>query len=392
MEVTQLNPTTYQAKTPAGDLAEIGDIKAIDFKPTLKLNRFESECYQSIVLPTTVKGSYTFDGNKYLWTGLDSDVGIYTLDRVEKWDGLKLTGVQNELGGFEFEIILRGIPASNKFLIDIDSKGLDFFYQPQLTLMEIAQGFHQPDNAIGSYAVYHSTKGIWHPNKADGVKYKSGKAFHIYRPKAIDAVGKEIWGELSLNAGELTITIDRTWLKLATYPVIIDPNFGYESTGTNDFGQNNQIWGLAEEACPYVGTVDTMEMCIYGFYAENGKGALYDAAEDIVVNGLTNTVVGANLGWYSVPFTTPPDVTAQNYHIVMWTDAAVTMKYDVTTGKAIYSWGVTYNGFPASAAGQGTRHATIRISVYCTVTEAAVGHPYTSRVQGVQGMRTWGGI
>src|SRR3990167_10435198 len=72
-------------------------------------------------------------------------------------------------------------------------------------------------------------------NDVAGMEYKTGKAFHIYRPKVIDANGVETWGDLNIDEqnGLLTVTIDQTWLETALYPVIVDPTFGYTSIGVS---------------------------------------------------------------------------------------------------------------------------------------------------------------
>lgn len=98
----------------------------------------------------------------------------------------------------------------------------------------------QPENVRGSYAVYHKSKGGL--NNSAGMDYKTGKAFHVYRPHAVDAVGGQTWGTLNYNknSGLLEISIDQKWIDNAIYPIIIDPTFGYTSAGalSNNIGAN----------------------------------------------------------------------------------------------------------------------------------------------------------
>jgi hypothetical protein len=92
-----------------------------------------------------------------------------------------------EDGGFEIEIVLDEAPASNVFEFQIEgAEDLDFFYQPPLSDEEIAEGAVRPENVIGSYAVYHKAKAN---HRVGNTSYSTGRAFHIYRPKAIDANG-----------------------------------------------------------------------------------------------------------------------------------------------------------------------------------------------------------
>ena len=135
-----------------------------------------------------------------------------------------------EEGGIEFEVELTEKPNTNVFKYKIQHKNLDFFYQPALTQKEIDEGANRPENVIGSYAVYHSTK----KNHIQGqTNYKTGKAFHIFRPEIIDANGNKVWGELDIKGNTLTITIDQNWLDNAIYPVIVDPTFGYTTMGSS---------------------------------------------------------------------------------------------------------------------------------------------------------------
>jgi len=137
-----------------------------------------------------------------------------------------------EDGGFEFEWVLNKKPKSNVLRTTIQHKGLDFFYQPALTAEEIKQGDVRPENVVGSYAVYHSTK---RNNIVGGMEYQTGKAFHIYRPHAVDAKGVQVWCELDIKEGELTVTVPEDFLDKASYPVVVDPTFGYSSVGASDY-------------------------------------------------------------------------------------------------------------------------------------------------------------
>lgn len=123
----------------------------------------------------------------------------------------------------ELEIILDDRPDSNVFELSIQSKGLDFYYQPELTEREVEEGMIRPPHVVGSYAVYHSTK--------KNNKYKTGKAFHIYRPQAIDNNGAWTWADINISNGKMTITVPQNFLDNAIYPVTIDPTFGYDEQG-----------------------------------------------------------------------------------------------------------------------------------------------------------------
>lgn len=136
-----------------------------------------------------------------------------------------------EAGGFEMEVNLPLKPTSNVFQFDLgDTSDMDFFYQPALTVQEIAQGESRPDNVIGSYAVYSKTKKDHVLGQTD---YGTGKLYHIYRPKATDAKGNWTWGDLNVTGSTLTVTIPQSFLDGAVYPVVVDPTLGLTTQGAS---------------------------------------------------------------------------------------------------------------------------------------------------------------
>jgi hypothetical protein len=127
----------------------------------------------------------------------------------------------------------------------LQTKGLTFDRQPVFANGPDADGYmwqengrggiqrHRP-NVDGSYAVYSATDGDY--TALGGYNYRSGKAFHIYRPWAEDAHGTRVWCDLdvTVDAGLLTITIPSDFLAAAVYPVLVDPTFGYSGTAASD--------------------------------------------------------------------------------------------------------------------------------------------------------------
>lgn len=159
-------------------------------------------------------------------------------------------GEEENIEGFEFEVILKDKPQSNIVEFELEMEGLKAHYQPELTQEEKDEGVHRPENVIGSYAVYHATCGNMHKGQANAEKYRTGKAFHIYRPKVIDNSGDWVWAELNLGNGILTVTIPQEFLDTAVYPVRVDPTFGYvDAEGEPIIGGSgaefkDAIWGL----------------------------------------------------------------------------------------------------------------------------------------------------
>lgn len=198
---------------------EVGDSKQSDFKPQFKVMRWDNEVNFSMRAEEHPSATVETEGEKIKYITPDYEVHQY--DRPEV----------SEDGGFEFEWVLPKKPKTNVLTATIQTKGLDFFYQPALTPEEVAEGAERPENIVGSYAVYHSTKGGL--NDAAGMEYKVGKAFHIYRPEAVDAQGNKTWCELSVDVegGLLAVTVPQNFLDVSKYPIIIDPTLGYSSIG-----------------------------------------------------------------------------------------------------------------------------------------------------------------
>lgn len=215
--IKPINDTTYEVEMLSGDKVEIGDREDVAFKPHIKLNRWGGECFVKMGLPTTIKTTPVVKNGKIKWRGQKVEAQIYPLEPTDV----------NELGGFEFEIILKEKPSSNQIVLNIQAQGLRFSYQPPLTQEEIDEGSSRPDNVVGSYAVYHAKK--------KGNQYMTGKAFHIYRPQAEDSIGNKAWCELYIDEyidpKNMTITVPQQFLNEAVYPVTIDPDFGYTSIG-----------------------------------------------------------------------------------------------------------------------------------------------------------------
>lgn len=158
---------------------------------------------------------------------------LSTTRSIETQDGKEAVLIEplNE-NSVKVDILLNENPNTNVFDLEIEGyENFDFFYQPELTKEEIAEGVEQPEDVVGSYAVYHKTK----KNHIVGqTNYQTGKAFHIYRPKVIDSKGDEIWAELSYSNGILRVTVPQNFLDTAIYPVRVDPTFGYTSIGANN--------------------------------------------------------------------------------------------------------------------------------------------------------------
>lgn len=259
----QLNGSTYRHILTSGEKVEVGNAKAADFKPSIRLSRWDDESNLSVSLPIAEKGSFEARGERIHWRGSKIDCQFYPLEPSE----------DNRLGGYEFEIILKEKPASNRIELDIDMTGLVAYYQASL-IQQFKSGwsdeyrrevvvtetdvrtanrgqivYHRPEHVVGSYAFYHATRKQVHKSKADAEKYRVGKAFHAYRWLATNALGEKVWASyLHLENGKLSASIPQDFLDRGPYPIAIDPSFGYQERGDSYWRLSSpRIYGSLHE-------------------------------------------------------------------------------------------------------------------------------------------------
>ncbi|OGG50387.1 hypothetical protein A2704_05625 [Candidatus Kaiserbacteria bacterium RIFCSPHIGHO2_01_FULL_54_36b] len=201
---------------------EVANIELRKENPEVRLKKWNGEIDLGVSYERVkAAGMLAPSTDRVEWKGPSEEVHAYPLEATQ---GM-------EEGGFEVEVYLKQKPMSNVFEFKLDGvDNLDFLYQPALTAEEIEQGGTRPENVIGSYAVYHKEK---HGHEVGKTDYATGKAFHIYRPKAIDARGNETWAVLSYSDNALSVTVPQSFLDTAIYPVRVDPTFGYTSSGAS---------------------------------------------------------------------------------------------------------------------------------------------------------------
>lgn len=229
---------------------EVGNINDPEsFSPKVKIKRWDDEVNFSVELIDNEADDpvVTTDQDKIKWTKNKREAKFYELP------------VSADLpeGGYEFEITLKEKPLTNKTEFNIETAGLDFFYQPELTQEEKDQDVSRSDNVVGSYAVYTSENKI---NNVGGKEYKSGKVGHIYRPKINDSAGNWTWGNLTVdkNAGKLTVEIPQEFLDNAVYPVThaAGLTFGYTTQGSSQTSGHDQFF--ANLATGVAGTITSI--------------------------------------------------------------------------------------------------------------------------------------
>lgn len=255
-----------------------------DFAPTVKIERWDEVSMTLTPMGldkiATKDKTLSFNGDKIEFGTPKINYEFYDMG----------ISASNSEGAFEYNVILKERPASNVIQFQLDTQGLDFFYQPPLWQEQglkeptkdctdtDCKGSHRPIDVVGSYAVYASENKT---NYVGGKEYKTGKVGHIFRPKLIDAVGKECWGELNIKDGILTITMPQDFLDKAVYPIDPDLTFGYTGTGGS---MNNYISSIQVAWGPFVpaqsGNATSVSFYswevyggnhTYGFWIDNGS-------------------------------------------------------------------------------------------------------------------------
>ncbi len=364
---------------------EIGDSKDLTtFQPQAKIMRWDNEVNLSVRYKDSDTSQLVADTKEDIveWIKSDKEVRIYEKPEVA------------EDGGLEIEVVLKEKPISNVVEFSIQTKGLDFFYQPPLTEENLKEGqtatetqilnekgeviSERPENVVGSYAVYYKDNPA---NVVGGKEYKVGKLCHIFRPEVIDAKGNKIWGELNVDTdkGLLTVTIDEKWLGSAVYPVIVDPTFGYTSIGASEYSvDNNQIGGYSQtitgegsitSLSVYARATIGTRYCQLGLY-EDATGL---AGNKALISHTSDIAMTTTSAWYSGDAT--GDFTSDNRKILGFTSqkygAYTALKYDSGTGNYMMYVTATYGTWP-DPANFNTSY-TYKFSIYATYTEASSG-------------------
>ena len=105
---------------------EIGDEKDISkFQPQVKIMRWDNEVNLSVRFQDDEIDTPTIDTStdKIKLLTQKKEIHLYEMAPSEK----------QEAGGYEFEIILKEKPKTNVMSFSMETKGLDFWYQSELT-------------------------------------------------------------------------------------------------------------------------------------------------------------------------------------------------------------------------------------------------------------------
>jgi len=338
----------------------LGDINSTDFTPDIEMKRWNEVSFKlkpRLSSVATKDKNLLFEGEKVRFKTPKMDFEMYEATTTDE---------------YKYIWYLNEKPLTNKIEFDIETSGLDFFYQPELTPEEIAEGAFRPENVVGSYAVYHSTKGGM--NDINGKEYKTGKAFHIYRPHIIDAEGKETWGILNIANEIYSVEIPQDFLDKAVYPIKSNDTFGYTTLGGSSiFPNSSEAWSVKVTSPVDISTATINSMSVGGSGTGSNKGVVWnsDATATLLSNSVTPIIsVGAAKDWYSANYVTPPSFLDSTDYYLGFVNAGDCINYYDSVGTRRYD---SINSYITPAT-MGTFYVgALSVSVYATYTPSGGG-------------------
>jgi hypothetical protein len=386
----------------------IGDDKQTDFFPQIKLQRWSNETNFSVRLIDNEIGEEKVSTlkDKIKWSKGNIDIDFYDYTEGE--------------GGYKMVWWLKEKPATNKVKFSIQSKGLKFCYQPRMDAGRVAEekaiadnypidwsdtefikryynpndrkeGFTEteeidkdgnvvaskPENVVGSYAVYHSTKGGM--VDSNGKAYATGKAFHIYRPKIIDAEGNEAWGILKIENGIYEVEIPQEFLDTCKFPIFANDTFGYTSVGGSETTDAGSVRGSLFTSPSNVDTADNINAYIkeYGEYIELKGLIILHSDGNVITNGVGGEVsIGSSYDWITSTFATSPSLSGNTDYVLAEIDNAfsgyIYIKYDTgATNQGHRNYDFTGGYTNPTGFSENLTHNTDKYSIYATYTASS---------------------
>ena len=263
---------------------EIGDAQQARFFPQFKSLHWNNETNFSIRLIDAAyqDGVVTTDANGRLeW---------HRGNRIARWYEQPSSF---EDGEFEFEVDLLSQPASTTVAeFSVQGKGVRLTYLPPkvgwIREFDAASNewcLNSPDGLFGRFEKANGSIDVSHASRANNFTdkhYRTGKMFQIWRPWAEDAIGVRVWCDLALTqqgVGEYTIQIiaPRAFLVAATYPVRVDPTFGYTTAGTDYLSTAaDRAWASRFALSESANVTKLTASVGNGGGTVNAKGLIYD--------------------------------------------------------------------------------------------------------------------
>ena len=112
------------------------------------------------------------------------------------------------------------------------------------------------------------------------------------------------------------MTVPEDFLNTATYPVVVDPTFGYTTQGGTNGAATDDFVGSEYTSPSDYSSLDSVHVR----YVKGGSGtafktAITNASLNYLTNGVSDGQVGVN-GWNVATYTTPPTLAASTVYVL----------------------------------------------------------------------------
>ncbi len=374
----------YKLKSVTNSPAYVGEPSKSRFMPTVTLKRWGEECKLSLklTLGSEVQGHYAKDNVVHV-AAKSADFNVF-----QNKDSLEIEAVFNEK------------PASMTVPFKMSNDNLQLLYQAPLTeeyaeeecdvytethvVLKNGREIKRPENVIYSYAVYHATR--------RNNKYKTGKAFHIYRPKLIDAKGKVAWCTFKPDAdktGKLEVVMPETFFDTAVFPVVLDPTFGYTSIGGTDTSGSGDYLSGCKFTASDAGTISSLSLYSYLAGPVNGVVGIYSdnaGAPDAKLAQSAEQAFSTSPAWNVFPVSYS-HAASTVYWLADSEDGSYRYYYDTGTANQHAYQTITYSATMLASFSPSGYVAEV-VSFYATYTAAGStinGYPITVQSESLQG-------
>lgn len=365
------------------------DASVLDETPIERVEQIASERVEAKQIENRVETTLPWKGEQGL--KVVYDMGEPTLaertkdkrDREVVAEPVTFMSEDGTPNGFKVDVLLNEKPDTNRFCYTIEgAEDYNFFYQPEITdeeaeeerdgkvdvrTLEEIKRFIRPENIVGSYAVYHKSL------KDNG--YKTGKVMHIPRPQvwSLSDESKKVWADLSYDAGELCVTVPQKFIDTATYPVRVDPTFGYTSAGASSWNLTFSTPGGSRHTLS-AATANVTSVTAHGFttsLSKAGRHAIYTesslAPVNLVASSSNSATYTTSASWQTTTVTA--SITAADYWLMLWIEDGTgdeRISIDTGSGNARGRNGQTYPNWPNPFGAPNVSFNSRIASIYAT--------------------------
>jgi hypothetical protein len=260
------------------------------------------------------------------------------------------------------------------------SGDLQWHKQLEPTQEEIDSGVIRPRDMWNGYCVYGSRSGrILRPDGSEIVNYETGKFCDLKCSQLIDAKGNRCWIDQTAplaNPNRLRLYLDAAWLADATFPVVLDPTFGYTSVGASSSSFPTGYVIFSQLVAGAAGNLTSItKYCWSASGTISATLGIYASGPAALVGQSAGGNVTTTAGWVEQSVSPAVAITAVNYHLAENHGSAdLNFRYDSASVNTYYKT-QTYSAgnLLASGASASLLSTSQRQSIYATYTEAPSG-------------------